>query len=1029
MGLSIAEKILSAHLAEGTLERGSEIALRMDQTLTQDATGTMAYLAFEAMGLKSVRTELSVAYVDHNTLQNGFENADDHRFLQSAAAKYGLYFSKPGSGICHQVHLERFGIPGKTLIGSDSHTPTAGGLGMFACGAGGMDVAVCMGGAPYHIRMPHLFKVNLIGKLNDFVTAKDVALELLRRITVKGGVGYIIEWGGEGVRTLSVPERATITNMGAETGCTTSIFPSDEVTRAFLEAQGRGTAFMPLDADPDAVYDKELTLDLSALTPRIACPDSPDKVVPVKEIEGREVSQVCIGSCTNSSLQDMKKVAALLRGKTVAPGVSLSLSPGSAQVLRMLADDGDLGVLLASGARVLECACGPCIGMGFSPASGGVSLRTFNRNFRGRSGTADAKLYLVSPETAVAAALTGKITDPQTFFASGSCTVRMPDVFTIQDSGILPPKPETEREELPLIKGPNIRSFPEQKPLPEIFKGTALLKTGDNITTDHIMPAGAKILPYRSNIPKLAEFSFSGVDPDFAARAKKRGGGFLICGSNYGQGSSREHAALVPLYLGIRAVLAKSFARIHRANLINCGILPLVFKDPADYDRLQRDDSLSLEGIANGITSGSFTLHVEGQETPLALEGIFSSREQDILRAGGLLAYTAKSAAGDTPEEQIERATESFRTLLREQYLRARALKEEKNKKTEKKTSLTIGIVEGDGIGPVIVREAERVLQKILKEEIASGSVRLKKIDGLTLANRLRCGASVPPAALERIKSCDLLLKGPTTTPKGGTMESANVVLRRELDLFANVRPVSIPEKGIDWTFFRENTEGEYVLGSRGISIDADPVRLSMDFKVTTEAGTERIARAAFAYAAAHGKNKVAIVTKANILKKTDGDFSRICHEIAEEYPGIDAEDRYVDIMAANLVNEAVCRDFQVFLLPNLYGDILTDEAAQLMGGVGTAGSANIGENYALFEAIHGSAPRMVEEGLSAYANPLSIFRALAMLLHHARFIEKAETFSSVLDKAAEKALSRMTGTRDGWTCRQFADYVLQLLK
>ena len=638
MGLSIAQKIIRAHLLEGEMTPGSEIALRIDQTLTQDATGTMAYLEFETMGVDRVRTERSVAYIDHNTLQCGFENADDHRYIQSVAKKHGVWFSRPGNGICHQVHLERFGIPGKTLIGSDSHTPTGGGLGMLAFGAGGMDVAVAMGGGAYHIAMPKLYKVNLTGKLQPYVTAKDVSLEILRILSVKGGVGAIIEWGGEGVSTLSVPERATITNMGAELGATTSIFPSDEVTRAFLEAQGRGADYVPLSSDPDAQYDKIIDIDLSALEPLIACPHSPDNVVSVRQIAGTKVDQVCIGSCTNSSLLDMLKVAAILKGRQISPEVSLSISPGSKQVLRMLSECGALGDILQSGARVLECACGPCIGMGFSPNSAGVSLRTFNRNFEGRSGTADARVHLVSPETAAASALTGVITDPRTL--GGELNVSLPERFTLDDSAVLAPASPEEAAEVEVVRGPNIKPFPACRPVEDELRAQLTLKVGDNITTDHIMPAGAKILPYRSNIPYLSKFCFGVCDADFPQRAIEAGQSIIVGGANYGQGSSREHAALVPLYLGVRAVVAKSFARIHVANLINAGILPLTFANPDDYDRLSQGDTLSLRGVFEGMERGSVTLTDETTGEDIALVCQLTKRQRAMLRAGGLLAYT-----------------------------------------------------------------------------------------------------------------------------------------------------------------------------------------------------------------------------------------------------------------------------------------------------------------------------------------------------------------------------------------------------
>ncbi len=642
MGLTIAQKIIKSHLISGEMEVGKEIALKIDQTLTQDATGTMAYLEFETMGIDRVKTERSVAYIDHNTLQSGFENADDHRYIQSVAKKHGIYFSRPGNGICHQVHLERFGIPGKTLIGSDSHTPTGGGIGMLAMGAGGLDVAVAMGGGAYYITMPKMYKVNLTGKLRDFVTAKDVSLEILRILSVKGGVGAIIEWGGEGVKTLSVPERATITNMGTELGATSSIFPSDEITLDFLKKEGREKDYIPLSSDPDAVYDKVIDINLSELKPLIACPHSPDKVVTVESIAGTKVDQVCVGSCTNSSLLDMLKVAAILKGKTIDPSVSLSVSPGSKQVLSMLADCGALSDILASGARVLECACGPCIGMGFSPNSAGVSLRTFNRNFEGRSGTADAKVYLVSPETAVAAAIFGVITDPTELGKMPK--IKFPKKFKIDDSAVIPPASVDEAKDLEILRGPNIKEFPKATPQADTLTAQLVLKVGDNITTDHIMPAGAKILPYRSNIPHLSQFCFGVCDKTFPERAKAAGSGIIVGGANYGQGSSREHAALVPMYLGIRAVITKSFARIHIANLINSGIMPLTFKNPDDYELISEGDKLSISNIFEGMESGEMTLidETNGKEIPLVCA--FTERQKGILKAGSLLAYTKENS-------------------------------------------------------------------------------------------------------------------------------------------------------------------------------------------------------------------------------------------------------------------------------------------------------------------------------------------------------------------------------------------------
>ncbi len=639
MGYTIAQKIIKNHLVSGDMIVGSEIGLRIDQTLTQDATGTMAYLQFEAMGTERVKTELSVAYIDHNTLQAGFENADDHRYIQTVTKKHGIRFSRPGNGICHQVHLERFAIPGKTLIGSDSHTPTAGGIGMLAMGAGGLDVAVAMGGGTYYITMPKIIHINLTGKLSDYVGAKDVILEVLRLLGVKGGVGAIVEYGGEGVKNLSVPQRATITNMGAELGATTSIFPADEITKAFLAAEEREEVFTELAPDADAVYDAEYTIDLSKLVPLAACPHSPDNVKPVSELAGMKLNQVCIGSCTNSSMLDMLTVAAMLKGKTVHPDVSLSISPGSKQVYTMLAKCGALADLIAAGARILECACGPCIGMGFSPKSAGVSLRTFNRNFLARSGTADAQVYLVSPETAAASAIAGVFTDPTTLGVAP--TIAVPTHFEINDNLVEMPATPEEAGDITVERGPNIKPIPVGVAPAKDLACELILKVGDNITTDHIMPAGTKILPYRSNVPKLSEFCFTVCDKDFPERAKAKNGGIIVGGSNYGQGSSREHAALVPLYLGIKAVVAKSFARIHVANLINFGIVPLTFANPEDYDKINEGDALEILGFADSVANAdTLVLHdkTTGVKVPLTLT--LTARQRDILGAGGLLNYT-----------------------------------------------------------------------------------------------------------------------------------------------------------------------------------------------------------------------------------------------------------------------------------------------------------------------------------------------------------------------------------------------------
>ncbi len=633
MPLNLTQKIIKTHLVEGDLTPGSDISIKIDQTLTQDATGTMVYLELEALGIDRVKTEVSVSYVDHNMIQADFKNPDDHRFLQSAAEKYGLYFSRPGNGICHQVHLERFAIPGKTLIGSDSHTPTAGGIGSLAIGAGGLDVALAMAGIPFHLRMPKVVGVRLFGKLPPFVSAKDVILELLRRLSVKGGVGKVMEYTGEGVNSLTVPERATITNMGAELGATTSIFPSDENTYKFLKAQHRERDFVPLSPDPGAKYDDEIVLDLSTLTPMIAKPHMPDNVVPVEELEGMKVDQIAVGSCTNSSFRDLYVFASILKGKRVAKNVSVALNPGSRQAFIALSKTGLLDELIASGVRILEFGCGPCIGMGFAPPSRGISLRTYNRNFKGRSGTPDAKLYLVSPEVAAASAIYGVLKDPRKLDIE---PIEVPEVeeFPVNDDMILPPSPESERVEL--IKGPNISYVPIPEPLGERLEGEVLLKVGDNITTDHIMPAGAEVLPYRSNIPKISEYVFTRVDPEFPKRAKEKGGGFIVGGENYGQGSSREHAAIAPMYLGVRAVIVKSFSRIHKANLINFGILPLEFSDPLSYEKIDQGDKLIVE---LGDLSGNIILKNITRGEEFSLKCNIDKKEIEIIKRGGALAY------------------------------------------------------------------------------------------------------------------------------------------------------------------------------------------------------------------------------------------------------------------------------------------------------------------------------------------------------------------------------------------------------
>ena len=641
MGLNLAQKIIKEHLISGEMKAGTEISIRIDQTLTQDSTGTMAYLQFEAMGIPRVKTKKSVAYIDHNTLQAGFENADDHRYIQTVTSKHGIYFSRPGNGICHQVHLERFGVPGMTLLGSDSHTPTGGGIGMLAIGAGGLDVAVAMGGGPYYMMMPKVCRVVLKGALRPWVTAKDIILEVLRIMSVKGGVGKIIEYAGEGVKTLTVPERATITNMGAELGATTSIFPSDEVTKEFLKAQGREEDWIELKADADAQYDEELVIDLDTLEPLAAQPHSPDNVAKVKKIGKIKVDQVAIGSCTNSSYMDMMKVAAILKGKTVHPNVSLVIAPGSRQVLTMLAKNGALADMVAAGARILESACGPCIGMGQAPATDAISLRTFNRNFEGRSGTRSAKVYLVSPETAAASAITGVFTDPSELGEAPK--VDMPEKFVIDDSMVL--APASEGADVEVVRGPNIKPFPLNKELTDRVEGKALIKVEDNITTDHIMPSNAKLLPFRSNVPYLAEFCLTPCDPDFPKRAKENGGGFIIGGSNYGQGSSREHAALAPLQLGIKGVVAKSFARIHMANLVNSGIIPMTFENEVDYDEIDMEDELLIENAREQLKAGgSIVVRNVTKGKEIKVNVSLSERQLEIILAGGLINYTKQQS-------------------------------------------------------------------------------------------------------------------------------------------------------------------------------------------------------------------------------------------------------------------------------------------------------------------------------------------------------------------------------------------------
>ncbi|MFX1573346.1 MAG: aconitate hydratase [Promethearchaeota archaeon] len=633
MGKTLTEKILEKHLIEGTIEKGTDIAIKIDQTLTQDATGTMTYLQFEAIGIPRVQTELSVSYVDHNTLQTDFKNPDDHRYLQSIAAKYGLYFSRPGNGICHQLHLERFARPGKTLLGSDSHTPTGGGVGMIAIGAGGLDVAAAMAGETFRLKMPKVVNVYLTGKLPDFVSAKDIILEVLRRIGVKGAVNKVLEYTGPGIKTLTVPERGTITNMGTETGATTSIFPSDNITKEFLEAQERGDQWILLEPDDDAIYDEKIEINLNELEPLIALPHSPGNVKTIEEVKGLQVDQVCIGSCTNSSLRDLKIVANILKGKTINEHTVLTVSPGSRQVVTHMVKSGEMAFLVEAGARILENACGPCIGMGLAPKSDAISLRTFNRNFLGRTGTKSAQAYLVSPETAAVSAIEGKITDPRSFGKLPQ--IEMPKKFIVNDNMIIPPLSPEKANLITIVRGPNIKPLPEFKPLPDKLEGEVLLKVEDDITTDHIMPAGAKILPLRSNIPEISKYVFNVIDDRFHDRSLEKGGGFIVGGENYGQGSSREHAAIAPKYLGIKAVIVKSFARIHLANLINFGIVPLTFANKNDYDKITQGDRFEIN--LNTLESGKVILKILNKNLEIPLTHSLSSQEIEELKEGGKL--------------------------------------------------------------------------------------------------------------------------------------------------------------------------------------------------------------------------------------------------------------------------------------------------------------------------------------------------------------------------------------------------------
>jgi len=1058
--MNLAQKILNSHLVQGEMQIGKPISIRIDQTITQDATGTMAYLQFEALDVKRVKTEISVSYVDHNTLQEDYKNADDHQFLASVAAKYGAVFSRPGNGICHQVHLERFGKPGKTLLGSDSHTPTSGGLGMIAIGAGGLDVALAMAGGAFRTKMPGIVKVFLSGKLQPWVAAKDIILEVLRRETVKGGVGFIYEYTGPGLKNLTVPERATITNMGAELGATTSLFPSDEMTLAFLKAQGREKDWVEMLPDKDATYDREIHIDLSQLEPMVACPHMPDLVRPVREIEGLKVDQVCIGSCTNSSYVDLAKTALILKGKTVHPGVTLGISPGSLQVLQMISDKGYLGYLVAAGARILEKACGPCIGQGFAPPSNGVSVRTFNRNFERRSGTDSAKVYLVSPEVAAIAAIEGKFVDPRKF---GACPkVAFPKAFTVNDNMIV--YPPADGSEVEVIRGPNIAPLPTRAGVSGSLDGEALISLGDNITTDHIMPAG-KYLPLRSNVPEYAKHVLEGVDKTFSDRAKAKGGGFIIAGDNYGQGSSREHAALCPMYLGVKAVIAKSFARIHLANLINFGILPLTFKNPEDVKMISVGDKLQ---IILGDLSGEIKLENLTNMKNIPVTHTLADNDKEVIKDGGQLAHAKKLAARPT-QAGGGNASKYLKLVPPVSGEKIAML----NGTLHVPDHPVIPFIEGDGVGPDIWKASVRVLDAaVQKAYIGKRKIEWFEIFAGEKANKVYGPNTWLPAdTIDAMKEYLVAIKGPLTTPIGGGFRSLNVTLRQELDLYVCQRPVryfkGVPSpvkrpELVDMVIFRENTEDiysgiewkagtpevkklvKYLQNEMGVKNIRFPESSSIGIKPISIDGSKRLIRAALKYALEFGRKNLTIIHKGNIQKYTEGGFREWGYELVkEEFSKVaiswdDCKGNPPPGML--LVKDCICdaflqqvltrpADFDVIAATNLNGDYISDALAAQVGGIGIAPGGNI--NYingaALFEATHGTAPKYTNQDK---VNPGSLILSGVMMLDYMNWREA----SDLINKAIEKTIAAKTVTYDfarlmdgpkEVKCSQFADAII----
>jgi len=1080
MGLTLTEKIIQRHLVSGNLQHGKEISLKIDQTLTQDATGTMAYLQFQALGIDKVATKLSVSYVDHNTLQESFENADDHLFLQSIAAKHGILFSKAGNGICHQVHLERFTKPGETLLGSDSHTPTAGGMGMLAMGAGGLDVAVAMGGSPLFLTMPKILGIKLTGQLQKWVAAKDIILELLRRLGVKGGVGKILEYYGEGIKKLNVPERATITNMGAELGATSSLFPSDEITRSFLQMQNRENDWKELQADEDANYDEVIEINLDYLEPMIARPHSPGNVCKVKEVEGLPINQVCIGSCTNSSYKDLMIIAKVLEGKKVHPNVSLVVSPGSKQVYETLARDGALAHIIESGARVLECVCGPCIGMGQAPPSNGISLRTFNRNFAGRSGTKSAQVYLVSPETAIASAIFGKITDPRKFGVEYFPEIELPQKMIIKDSLLV--KPAEDSANVEIIMGPNIKSLPLNIPLSESLVGEVLLHVGDNITTDQIMPAGAKILPLRSNIPAISEYVFETVDPDFVKRAKENEGGFIVGGENYGQGSSREHAALAPMYLGIKIVIAKSFARIHRTNLINFGILPLEFFDPNDYNKINQGDVLEVKNIKESLSTCNDYLQIynKSKDINIKVKPNLNDRQIKIILSGGLLNFIKNQYNNPNPTngESLDKLKDKLnKEEVKSMNFQNITLPNEGEKIEFLNGKLNIphrpiiGLIKGDGIGLDISQTG----QNVIDAAVSLAYNHQRKIVWLNLlageAAFEKYGDSLPKDTLNAINHFLVAIEGPLTTPIGKGEKSLNVRLRQELNLYSCVRPVKYfegvpspmknPEK-LDVVIFRENTEDVYagiewkqgtddvqkvisfLNKDMGTNIKEDS---GIGIKPMSVSGTKRLVKAAIEYAIKNKKKLVTLVHKGNIMKFTEGAFKEWGYEVAKEYSELITEsdvfskydgkcppDKIMinDRIADSMFQQLLLRpdEYDVLATPNLNGDYLSDACAAQVGGLGIAPGANINyeTGHALFEATHGSAPKYA--GLDK-VNPTSFILSGVMMLEYIGWKEAAALIVTGLKRSIEQKkvtydLHRQMDQATLLKCSEFGEAIIE---